>query len=102
MTRKARGFTACLVAVFVVATCGILFAHPGPAAAESCGQSHVWAPAKPASEPVASLSATATPRGLVPLLGPDTSIWIGVQAQSGPRPTEFFAEPSAPRAPPLA
>lgn len=104
MTRKPQGFAVLLVAFFMVATCGVLFAHPGPAGAEPCGESHVWAGAKPASERVTStvISGSVVPSGFMPVLGPDTPTWIGVEGQCEPRLAQRFVGPLAPRAPPLA
>lgn len=104
MIRKPQGFAVLLIALFTVATCGVLFAHPGPAAAEPCGGSHVWALAKPASERVAPMfiGGAAVLSGFMPVLGPDTPTRIGVEGQCEPRFARLFAEPPAPRAPPLA
>lgn len=104
MTRKSHGLAVLLFALFAVATCGVLFAQPRPAAAEPCGQNHVWAPAKPATEGLTATiaNATAMPSDRLHLLGPDTPTWIGAPEPANSRPGVALAEPPAPRAPPLA
>lgn len=104
MTRKARGVAVFLVAIFSVATCGVLFAQPGLASADACLQTHVWAPAKPATEGLTAtiVDATAIPSDLLRLLRPDTPTWIGAPEPSDSGPGVALAEPPASRAPPLA
>lgn len=104
MTRKAQGIAVFLVAIFAVATCGILFAKPGLATADACSQTHVWVPAKPATEGLTAplVSATAIPSDRLGLLRPDTPTWIGALEPSDSRPGVALAEPPVPRAPPLA
>lgn len=103
MSLKPRGIAVFLVALLAVATCGVLFATPGFAATEACGQTHVWEPAKPTTEnPAAIVANAAVASQLLGMIRPDVQTWIRVPESCEGRPGEAFADPPAPRAPPLA
>ena len=92
-----------LVAVFVVATCSVLLAHAGTVQPEPCDRGPMWAPAKPATDKaVVLLTAAATPVESVQLSRPAGPIWMAPSDQCARRAHGVLAEPSAPRAPPVA
>lgn len=92
-----------LVAVFVVATCSVVLAHAGTVQPEPCGREPLWAPAKPATDKVVVLlNAGATPVEFAQLSQPAGPIWTAPSDQCDRRAGGVLAEPSAPRAPPVA
>ena len=103
MCLKTRGMAVLLTAVFSVVTCGVLFATPGFAAAEACGQTHVWAPAKPTTEtPAATVFNASIASQFLRMIRPDAQTGIGVPESCQSHPREAVADPAVPRAPPLA
>src|SRR5688572_3318739 len=102
MSRRGRGAVIFLVATLVVVVCSVVFADAGTAGGDFCGQTHIWAEAKPAPQPGSPLvESVAAP--------PDIP-WWGAQSATGrlagcerddvrvPSPA---VQSSAPRAPPL-
>lgn len=103
MKRRHHAVVAFVVAVFVIATCSMVFAYADLAQADACGRTHVWAPASATTQlaqalldgPVLLAGAIEAPRldetrGLVSWQRDEACI------QAPP------AEPPASRAPPLA
>lgn len=103
MIRRGKAFAVFLVAVFVVATCSVLLAHAGTVQPEPCGREPMWAPAKPATEKaVALLDVAAAPVEFTQLSQPAGPLWMAPSDQCDRRAGGVLAEPSAPRAPPVA
>lgn len=103
MSRRRRGVAAVLVAVFLMATCAVLFVSADVVQADACGRTHVWAPARLAPEVApAVLGGPALPAGFIEAPRLDETLWL-VSWQPDESCTQPLpAEPSAPRAPPLA
>ncbi|MBI1734532.1 MAG: hypothetical protein HYR51_05095 [Candidatus Rokubacteria bacterium] len=92
-----------LVALLVVAACGVSFADAADAAMDSCGPGKGWALAKvdaPASvKPL--LDVPAIPVAFVDVSGPAPR-WAGVEGGTPALSRVVFVQPRAARAPPLA
>jgi hypothetical protein len=103
MTRRTQAIVVSLVALLVVATCGVSFADAAPVATDPCGPGKGWGPAKVDTSASAKplLDAPAIPVAFVDV-AELTPRWVGVAAAT-PAPSHVvFVEPRAPRAPPLA
>jgi hypothetical protein len=104
MTRRGRAIAVLLVAIFVVATCAVLFARVAHAHADACGRTPVWAPSKPSTEGLAALliDGAWVPAELLQWSRPDPRISIGAMDCCDVRCGEPFGRVPDTRAPPLA
>jgi hypothetical protein len=103
MSRRTHAIGVLVVALLVIAACGVSFADAADVATDPCGPGKGWGPTKvdtPASaKPI--LDAPAVPVALVDISEPAPR-WAGVEDAAPALSRVVLVQPRAPRAPPLA
>lgn len=103
MSRRSQAIAVFVVALFVVAACGVSFVRSADASTDACGPEKGWGPAKSdtRSSGALLLDLAAVPVAFVesaPAVGSCMALPERVDVAAGHGP----AQPRAPRAPPLA
>ncbi|MGH7342794.1 MAG: hypothetical protein ACREKH_20105 [Candidatus Rokuibacteriota bacterium] len=103
MTRRTHALALFVVALIVVAACGVSGTDAADVAADLCGAGKGWAPAKVDSSTLAKSfpDVPAVPVALVDVSEPALR-WGGVEAAAATPSRVVLVQPRAPRAPPLA
>lgn len=102
MSQRSQTFAVVLVAVFIVGTCSVLFAHAGTVSPDPCARAYVWAPAKPAAETAVTLLDTGTTFSRFMQVPQPAAIGLDIPDPCDRRAGQVTTEPRTPRAPPAA
>lgn len=102
MSRRAHAIGVFLVALLVVAACGMSFADAADAATHPCGPENGWGPAKADTSASVKpfLGVPAIPVAFVDVSQPAPR-WVGVEDAALAPSRLVLVQPLAPRAPPL-
>lgn len=102
MTRRAHAIVILLVALLVVAACGLSFAAAANASMSPCGPEKGWATVtidhSPSGKPAPDVPAVQV--GSVDVSEPRVR-WAGVDVPASASSRPVLVRPLAPRAPPL-
>jgi len=104
MTPRGRSFVALVLAMLLVAACGVSFAHAADIGTDVCSATKAWGSARTDVGSSASqlFDLAAAPLGFVGSNAP-VPTWVTTFPEPLDRVTsDVFAEPNAPRAPPIA
>lgn len=101
MSRRSQPFVVVLVAVLIVGTCSVLFAHAGTASPDPCARGSVGSPTKSAPTAVTLLDISAIP-GKFRQVPKPAVIRLDIPERGARPAAQVAAEPRGPRAPPTA
>lgn len=103
MSRRTHTIGVFVLALLVIAACGVSFADAADVATDLCGPGKGWGPAKvdtsASAKPI--LDAPAVPAAFVDVFEPAPR-WAGVEDAAPALSRVVLVQPRAPRAPPLA